>query len=309
MSVSGGSVVDISTTLASLDLKNPFMLASGIMDEDAGSIIRIMNAGAGAVVTKSIGLHPRPGYPNPTCIETECGFLNAMGLPNPGVKEYLEELSQLSSRKVPLICSIYGASVQEFAELAQQITSESVDAFELNLSCPHAKCYGLETGSDPSLVKSITSSVIKNTSLPVFVKLSPNVTNIVELALAAEHAGASGIVAINTVKAMAINIEVQQPILANSIGGYSGKAVKPIGVRCVYEITQKVSIPVIGVGGITTVQDAIEYFMAGATAVQVGSALYSQGLEVFSQLTEALQSWMKDHGVLNIAEIIGVAHP
>ena len=294
--------------MASLQLKNPTMLASGIMDEDAGSMQRIINCGAGAIVTKSIGLKSREGYPNPTLIELDCGVLNAMGLPNPGINNYSEEIKEIKHLNAPVIISIYGANANEFVKLSRLIQDYDVDALELNLSCPHAKGYGLEIGSDPDVVKEITSNVKDNVSVPVFVKLSPNVTNIVELAKAAESAHADGIVAINTVKAMKIDIKVKMPILSNKIGGYSGKAIKPIGVRCVYEIAENVDIPIVGVGGITTGEDAIEYFMAGATAVQIGTGIYYEGLDIFKKVCNEIKSWMKDHNYKKLSELTGVAH-
>jgi len=300
-------MVDTSTQIASLQLKNPTMLASGIMDEDAGSIQRIIESGAGAIVTKSIGLEPREGHPNPTLIELDHGVLNAMGLPNSGITNYGEELKALQRAKIPLIGSIYGANAQEFTKLSQQMADYGVDAVELNLSCPHVKGYGVEIGCDPNLIKKIVSQVKTTVDIPVFVKLSPNVTDIVELAKVAEAAKADGIVAINTVKAMKIDLEVKMPILANKMGGYSGKAIKPIGVRCVYEIAEHVKIPIIGVGGITTGEDAIEYFMAGASAVQIGTGVYYRGSDVFKTICHEIEQWMKGHNYKTLAELIGVA--
>jgi len=303
----GGLMVDLSTTIGSLRLKNPTMLASGIMDEDAGSMQRMIENGAGAIVTKSIGIQPRDGYANPTVIELECGLLNAMGLPNPGIDIYGEELQTLQDQTVPIIGSIYAATVDEFIVLAEKMQQFGVKALELNVSCPHAKQYGLEVGSDASLIHEIVSSIKQHCRLPVFVKVSPNIMNLVQIVQAAETAHADAIVAINTVKAMKIDIETAQPLLANKTGGYSGKAVKPIGIRCVYDIAHAVDIPVIGVGGIVTGQDAIEYLMAGASAVQIGSAVYYRGPEVFTLVCDEMKRWMKNHGYLAIKELIGVA--
>ena len=249
------------------------------MDEDAGSMKRIFSCGAAGIVTKSIGLQPRNGYPNPTLVELECGILNAMGLPNPGIKEFGEEIKQLKKAKIPVISSIFGSNSKEFVELGTQMQKYGADALELNMSCPHAKGYGLEIGSDPRLVKEITSAVKASTKIPVFVKISPNLQNIAEVARAAEDGNADGIVVINTVKAMKIDLELKIPVLGNKIGGYSGKAIKPIGVRCVYEVAQQVNIPIIGVGGITTGKDIMEYIMAGASAVQIGSGIYYRGID------------------------------
>jgi dihydroorotate dehydrogenase (NAD+) catalytic subunit len=300
-------MVDLSTTIGSLRLKNPTMLASGIMDEDAGSIQRMIQCGAGAIVTKSIGLQPREGYANPTVVELDYGFLNAMGLPNPGIDLYGEEMKELRTAKVPIIGSIYAADAEQFVTLAKKMQQFRASAIELNVSCPHAKHYGLEVGCDPTLVHEIVTAIKTQTSLPVFVKISPNLMNLTEIAQTIENAGADAIVAINTVKAMKIDLETATPVLANKTGGYSGKAIKPIGVRCVYDIAQTVDIPIIGVGGITTGEDALEYLMAGASAVQIGTAVYYRGPEVFKSICEEIRTWMKNHGYTSINQLIGAA--
>jgi dihydroorotate dehydrogenase (NAD+) catalytic subunit len=301
-------LVDLATKIASLKLKNPTILASGLMDEDAGSMKRIVNCGAGAVVTKSIGLKSREGYPNPTIVELECGILNAMGLPNPGINEFGEEIKKLKRLNAPIIGSVFGSNSKEFVELGKKMQSYGANALELNMSCPHAKGYGLEIGSDPRLVKEITSKVKESVEIPVFVKLSSNVANLGEIAKAAEKGNADGIVAINTIKAMKIDIELKIPVLANKIGGYSGKAIKPIGVRCVYEIAENVDIPIIGVGGVTTGEDALEYIMAGASAVQIGTGIYYRELDVFKKVCKEMENWMKKHSVKKLSELIGAAH-
>jgi len=300
--------VNLATKIASLKLENPTILASGIMDEDAGSMQRVFNSGAGAIVTKSIGLEPREGYPNPTVVELEHGILNAMGLPNPGIEAFADELHKLRKINVPVIGSIFGSNANEFVKLAEKMQNYGADAVELNMSCPHAKGYGIEIGSDSKIVKEITSKVKNSIKIPVFVKLSPNLTNIVDIAKSAEAGNADGIVAINTVKAMKIDLELKMPVLANKIGGYSGRAIKPVGIRCVYEISKNVDIPVIGVGGITTGEDAIEYFMAGASAVQIGSGIYYRGIDVFKNICDEIELWMEEYGYKNLQEIIGAAH-
>lgn len=300
--------MDIRTTIGKLRLKNPTMLASGIMDEDAGSIQRMINCGAGAIVTKSIGMQPRGGYANPTVVELEYGLLNAMGLPNPGIEHYGQEMKKLQKSKIPIIGSIFGATAEEFVSLALKMEQYGATGIELNMSCPHAKRYGLEVGCDTILLENIVSSVASQVHIPVFVKVSPNVMNLIEIAQAAENGNADGIVAINTVKGMKIDIETTYPILSNRIGGYSGKAIKPIGIRCVYDLAQHIDIPIIGVGGITTGEDAIEYFMAGASAIQVGSAVYYRGVDVFAKICTEIEVWMKAHGYKKISELIGAVH-
>jgi len=278
------------------------------MDEDAGSMQRIFNSGAGAIVTKSIGLESRNGYPNPTVVELEHGILNAMGLPNSGIDSFKEELFELKKLNVPVIGSIFGKNEKEFVKLAEKIQKFGADAVELNLSCPHVKGYGLEIGSDPKLVKDITLKVKNEIEIPVFIKLSPNTTNIIDIAKSAEAGNADAIVAINTVKAMKIDLELKMPVLSNKIGGYSGKAIKPIGIRCVYEISKNIDIPVIGVGGITTGLDAIEYFLAGASAVQIGSGIYYRGIEIFKIICDEIEKWMIEQGYKDLSEVIGAAH-
>jgi len=278
------------------------------MDEDAGSMKRIFNSGAGAVVTKSIGLEPREGYPNPTVIELEHGILNAIGLPNPGIENFKDEILIIKKSNIPVIGSIFGSNYKEFVKLSTKMQNYGVDALELNMSCPHAKGYGLEIGSDPDLVKEITKKVKRSTKIPVFIKISPNLSNLIEIASSAEEGNADGIVAINTVRAMKIDLELQMPVLSNKIGGYSGNAIKPIGIRCVYEISKNVDIPVIGVGGVTTGEDVIEYFMAGASAVQIGSGIYYRGVDVFKKILIEIKTWMKDHNYENPTELIGVAN-
>ena len=278
------------------------------MDEDAGSMKRIADCGAGAIVTKSIGLKPREGYPNPTIVELEYGLLNAMGLPNPGIENFSEEIKKLKQPKVPIIGSIFGSNENEFVELAKKMESYGADAVELNMSCPHAKGYGAEIGSDPKLVNEITSKVKDSIRIPVFVKLSPNLMNIVDIAKAAEKGNADGLVAINTVKAMKIDLDLKMPVLANKVGGYSGKAIKPIGIRCVYDISENVNIPVIGVGGVTDGEDALEYIMAGASAVQIGSGLYYREIDIFKKICKEIEAWMKENNYNNLTELVGVAH-
>lgn len=278
------------------------------MDEDAGSMIRVFNSGAAAIVTKSIGLEPRKGYLNPCVIELECGLLNAMGLPNPGIEEFTTELIKLKKSKVTIIGSIFGSNSKEFTLLGTKMQEAGVCALELNMSCPHAKGYGIEIGSDEKLVEKITANVKSSVSIPVFVKISPNLTDVIKIAQSAERGGADAIVAINTLKAMKIDIETRRPILSNKIGGYSGKAIKPIGIRCVFEIYKKVNIPIIGVGGISTGEDVIEYIMAGASAVQIGSAVYSREINVFKKICIEIKNWMKTNNYKKLDELIGVAN-
>ena len=298
----------LATELAGLKLANPTMLASGILGYTGLSLKTVIEAGAGAVVTKSMGLEPRTGYANPTVVQTDCGLLNAMGLPNPGISHFKQEMKQLKDSGAPTIVSIYGYSSEEFAKVAETAAAMGADAVELNVSCPHVKKAGAEIGCDPVLLTEIVKAVKKAVSVPVFVKLTPNVTNIAEIAKAAEEAGADAITAINTVKAMSIETETGRPLLANKFGGLSGPAIKPIAVRCVYDVYRSVDVPVIGCGGVSSWQDAIEFMLAGASAVQIGTAIAFKGPEVFSSVAKGIDDYVKRKGFKNVKEIVGQAH-
>ena len=298
----------LTTEIAGLKLANPTMLASGILGYTGLSLKSIIEAGAGAVVTKSMGLEPRTGYPNPTVVQTDCGLLNAMGLPNPGISHFKEEMKEIKSTGVPTILSIYGYSSEEFVKVAETAVTMGADAVELNVSCPHVEKAGAEIGCDPMLLTEIVKEVKKQVNIPVIVKLTPNVANIGEIAKAAEKAGADAITAINTVKAMAIEIETGRPILANKFGGLSGPAIKHIAIRCVYDVYQSVDVPVIGCGGITTWQDAIEFMLAGASAVQIGTAIAFKGVSVFSSVAKGIDTYLKNKSFKNVKELVGLAH-
>lgn len=296
------------TEIAGLKLANPTMLAAGILGLTGSSLRSVVEAGAGAVVTKSVGLKPREGYPNPTVVEVECGLLNAVGLPNPGIHNFGEEIREVKETGVPIIVSVYGYSSEEFAEVAKIAIEAGADALELNVSCPHIEETGAEIGSNPELVAEVVGEVKKKVDKPVFVKLTPNVANIAEIARAAVEAGADAITAINTVRAMAIEIETTRPLLANRIGGLSGPAIKPIAVRCVYEIYREVDVPVIGCGGITTWRDAVEFMLAGASAVQIGTAIAFKGLGVFKSVTRGINAYVRKRGFGSVREIVGLSH-
>ncbi len=301
-------MVDLKTSVGKLEMRNPTMLASGILGETGELLLRVAGSGAGAVVTKSIGLEPREGHPNPTVVEMEHGLLNAVGLANPGIEVFKEEMDVATKAEVPVIGSIFGKDAGEFAQLAVKMEEYGADAVELNLSCPHAEGLGYEIGSEPKNVEEITKEVKGSVKIPVFPKLTPNVKSIVELADAAAKGGADAVVAINTVRAMAISPEARMPILANKIGGLSGTAIRPIGVRCVYEIWKDVPIPVIGVGGISTGMDALEYLMAGASAVQIGSGVWIGGPEVFSRICAEIEEFMDRNGHRSLNDVLGAVH-
>ena len=301
-------MVDLRTEIAGVRLRNPTMLASGFLDETGGSLLRVFKSGAGAVVTKSIGPEPREGYANPTVVQLDTGLLNAVGLPNPGIEAFTHELKEALAGHAVIVGSVYGKDAAEYARVASRMEEAGVAAIEMNLSCPHAKGLGTEIAESEEAVRDFTRAVKDAVDLPVFPKLSPNVADIASFAVAAEKGGADGIVAINTVKAMAIAPELRLPILANRFGGLSGPAIRPIGVRAVFDIYEKVDIPVIGVGGVDSGSAALEYIMAGASAVQIGTALVSQGLGVFERVTKEMNSVLEDIGFKSVAEAIGVAH-
>lgn len=268
---------------------------------------RVAKAGAGAVVTKSIGVEPRLGYPSPTVVDIDGGLLNAVGLPNPGIEEYGHEVEVALQGGVPVIGSIFAGDADGFATLAKGMQSYGVQALELNLSCPHVQAVGTEIGTDPDLVRKIIRAVKAVATVPVFAKLSPNVADIGALAAAAVNAGADGITAINTVKAMAIVPELRRPLLGNRVGGLSGPPIKPIGLRAVYEIRERVPAPIMGVGGISSGRDAIEYIMAGASAVQIGTAIRDQGLGVFGRICREIEEFMEAEGFRTVKEMVAVA--
>lgn len=301
-------MVDLRTEIAGVRLRNPTMLASGFLDETGGSLARVFHAGAGAVVTKSIGPEPREGYANPTIVELDAGLLNAVGLPNPGIAEFEQEVKEALSARAVVIGSVYGKDAAEFATVASRMADLGVVAIELNLSCPHAKGLGTEVAQSEEAVREFTRAVKDAVDVPVFPKLSPNVADIASFAVAAEKGGADGIVAINTVKAMAIAPELKMPVLANTYGGLSGPAIRPIGVRAVYEIYEKVHVPIIGVGGVDSGRAALEYVMAGARAIQVGTVLVNRGLGAFEQITKEMSNLLEEVGFKSVAEAVGVAH-
>ncbi len=293
--------------LNGIRFRNPLILASGILDESGETMLRVARAGAGGIVTKSIGMNERAGYENPVVYELpdSQGLLNAIGLANPGIENYGEEMRIAKEGGVPIIGSIFGSTLEEFAYLAKKMEEYGADAIELNLSCPHAKGYGMEVGVDKELVEEIVGEVKRSVRIPVWAKLTPNTHDIVGIAKAAEKADA--LVLINTVRGMAIDIDARIPVLSNRFGGLSGPCIKPIGVRAVYEVRAEMDKPIVGVGGITTGRDALEYIMAGANAVQIGTAVYLRSLEVFSLVAEEMNEWMERNGVESIDEIVGVA--
>lgn len=298
----------LSVNIANLRLRNPTMLSAGILGLSGKSLRRVWESGAGAVVTKSLGIKPRMGNPNPTIVDLGYGFINAMGLPNPGVNFFTKEV-ELAKKggNLTLIASIFGDSPTEFTKVAKIIENSGVDGIELNVSCPNVEKFGLEICQDHLLLHKIIKSVKSKVKIPVFTKLTPNTSDITSLAKIAEDAGTDGIVATNTLRAMAIDVETGIPILSNIIGGFSGPALKPIAIRCVYEIAKVVDIPIIGCGGVSNWKDAVEFLLAGASAVQIGTAIAHKDLKIFRDIVKGIYNYLKNKN-LNVSEIIGTSH-
>ncbi|MBT0159216.1 dihydroorotate dehydrogenase [Candidatus Bathyarchaeota archaeon A05DMB-2] len=299
----------LSTSFAGLKLRNPTALASGILGYTAESLQRVVEGGAGAVVTKSVGAAPRMGYANPTVVQANCGLVNAMGLPNPGIDEFVEEIAHAKIiLQAPLIVSVFGYSAEEYALVAEKAVAAGAEALELNVSCPHVKQTGSEIGQNPRILAEVVAKVKGAVQVPVIVKLSPNVTDMAETARVAVKAGADALTAINTVKAMAIDVDTTLPVLSNTRGGLSGPAIKPIALRCVYDLYETVETPIIGCGGITTWKDAVEFFLAGAIAVQVGTAVALENPNVFHAINRGVKAYLKKKGYGSVKEIVGIAH-
>lgn len=298
---------DLSVEFAGIKLPNPTILASGILGVSGEILIRVSRAGAGAVVTKSFNRKGREGYRNPSFIEVRGGFLNALGIPNPGMEEMREEVETASKQGVPVIASVFGFDAEEFAEAAANGERGGAIAVELNVSCPHVKEVGVEIGQRPKVVAEVTQTVKSRVHVPVFVKLSPNVADITEVARAAESAGADGITAINTILGTAVDIESGFPILGGVLGGLSGPAIHPIALRAVYQIRRAVHIPIIGVGGIEDWKGAVQMMMAGASAVQLGSVITSKGLDVFQEVTTGIEKFLERKGYSTVREIVSMA--
>lgn len=295
-----------------MKLSNPLFLAAGILGTIASSMKMVARAGAGGIVTKSFSIEANDGYDNPTIVKIEGGVINSVGLASPGVEAKKEELKDLNEirDKTPVIASIYGDSEEVFSDVANQ-TKDYVDAFELNVSCPHAKCgFGSNIGENPELTHDIVSSVKDNIKdVPIIVKLTPNVTDITEIAKAAEDAGADALTLINSVgPGLRIDYKTARPILNNVFGGIAGPMIKPIALKCVYKTYEAVDIPLFGVGGIRTYKDALEFLYAGASLLQIGTSIMYEGPEIFKNITHDLSNFLEENGYKNVEEIIGLSH-
>jgi len=299
----------LNTSLCGIELENPLMLAAGILGSHASSMNLILNAGAGAVVSKSFSKESNEGYNNPTTVEVEGGIINAVGLSSPGVDAFCEELELVNRDKGCSIASIYGSNGEEFAYVARKI-KDLVDMIELNVSCPHAmEGYGASIGENPDLTKTIVEAVKEVVDIPVLTKLTPNVSDIKEIAIAAEEGGADGLTLINSLgPGMKIDIVTGNPILSNKFGGMSGPAIKPIAIRCVYDCYEATDIPIVGVGGVRNYEDVIEFLYAGASAVQIGTSIMYEGPDIFGRISTDLYEFLDDGNFSSISDMVGFAH-
>jgi len=295
---------DLTVRLGKLRLRNPTILASGVLS--SGSLLRrALREGAGGVVTKSLTKERREGYPTPVVVGVKGGLVNAVGLANPGAREYLEqELPRAKGGGGPVIVSLAGGKTEEFVELASMAEEAGADAVELNLSCPHVKGHGLEIGRDPGLVRETVGETRGVLNIPLFVKLGFS-DRLLDSSLSAEKAGADGVVVLNTLPAMVVDVYARRPVLSHRTGGLSGPALHPVALYCVYELHHHLSIPIIGCGGVEDWRTAVEFLLVGARAVQVGSAVVTRGLGVFSEICRGLSTYLKEEGLHSIGSLVG----
>ncbi|MBA2174238.1 dihydroorotate dehydrogenase [Halobacillus locisalis] len=297
----------MKVTLPGLDLKNPIMPASGCFGFGKEFAQFYDLSELGAVIMKAATQEQRFGNGTPRVAEASSGMLNAIGLQNPGVDNIIErEIPFLQTKDIPIIANVAGSTIEEYVKVAIKI-SRHVHALELNISCPNVKEGGVQFGTDPELAARVTRQVVEASAVPVYVKLSPNVTDIVAIAKAVEGAGASGLSMINTLTGMRINLQTRKPIIANQIGGLSGAAIKPVAIRMIHQVYTAVNIPIIGMGGVETADDVIEFMLAGASAVAIGSANFKNPL-ICKEIIDQLPHTLERYGFSTITEVIGGAH-
>ena len=299
-------LANLSVQIGTLTLKNPVMTASGTFGygQEFEQFVDLKRLGA--VIVKGISLRPKAGNPPPRIVETACGMLNAIGLQNVGVDRFItEKIPYLTQLGVPAIVNILGDSVEEYGEISCRLRGvPGIAAIEVNISCPNVKKGGVAFGGDPAMAALVTRTVKKQSQVPVIVKLSPNVTDVTSIARAVEEAGADSVSLINTLIGMAINLKTKRPALANIIGGLSGPAIKPVALRMVYQVSKAVKIPVIGIGGIQSAEDALEFMLAGATAIQVGTANFVN-TRISEEIVDGIEEYAKKENLSSIREIIG----
>ncbi len=305
-------MVNLETTFCGLKLRNPTILASGVLGVNPATMARVYAKGAGMITLKSISHETRKGFPNPTMLGTKHYFMNAVGLSGVGVDNSEKVVKQLKAAGIPIIASIFSCSFAKAAEVGAKFEAFGADMLEINVSCPNivpGEGIGTAIGVEAELTAQITADVRKQTTIPLLVKLTPNVTDIVSIAKAAVAAGADGLVAGNTFgPGLKIDIETGQPVLFNKFGGVSGPGIFPLALAIVYKLYEAVKVPIIGMGGITTYQDALEMVMAGATGIGIGTAVYYEGMDVFQKVVAGMTEWMEAHGYHSLDEIRGMAH-
>jgi dihydroorotate dehydrogenase (NAD+) catalytic subunit len=297
---------DLKVNLGAIELQNPVMTASGTFGyaREFEGLVDLNRLGA--IIVKGLSLKPTKGNPPPRIVETPCGMLNAIGLENVGIDVFVQEkLPFLQTLFPPIFANIYGTSIEEYAELAARVDElEAISGVEVNISCPNVKAGGLAFGADPNSAFKVVKAVRKKTSKQLIVKLSPNVTDIIIIARSAEEAGADSLSLINTITGMAIDIETRRPKIANITGGLSGPAIKPVALRMVWQVAQAAKIPVIGIGGIMTAGDALEFFIAGATAVQIGTANFANPRATLD-IIDGIEKFLAQNKIGRVADIIG----
>ena len=298
-------MIKTAVTLAGVELKNPVMTASGTFGSGAEYSEFIDLNKLGAVVTKGVANVPWPGNPTPRVAETASGMLNAIGLQNPGIDVFCErDIPFLKKYDTKIIVNVCGKSTEDYCEVVERLGNEPVDLLEINVSCPNVKEGGIAFGQDPKALEAITKEVKKYAKQPIIMKLSPNVTDITEMAKAAEAGGADILSLINTLTEMKIDIYKKTFALANKTGGMSGPAVKPVAVRMVYQVAQAVKLPIIGMGGISTAEDALEFILAGASAVSVGTANFFNPYAA-EEVVRGIEDYMKSQKTEDICQLIG----
>jgi len=297
---------DLSVDIGGLRIKNPVITASGTFGYGTELTPFYDPSILGALIVKGLSLKPMPGNPPPRIVETSCGLLNAIGLANIGIEAFIEEkLPSLATIKAPIITNIYGHAIEEYAQMAKRIEKvDRIAAIEINISCPNVEQGGMVFGTDPDSAAMVTDQVVRNTTKPVIVKLTPNVTDISPIARAVESAGARAISITNTVLGMAVDVATRRPKLANTIGGLSGPAIKPIALYLVHKVVATVRIPVIGLGGIMDYQDALEFLLVGAKAIQVGTANFIDPKAPI-KIISGLSHFCERENISNINQIIG----
>lgn len=299
---------DLTVDLGGIKMSNPVAVASGTFGYGREYEDYLDIAAVGAVIVKGTTLEARLGNPPPRIIETPAGMLNAIGLENPGVEVFLHDhLPYLRDKGVTVIANLAGNSIEDYAAVSACLEGHAgIAGIELNISCPNVKKGGLQFGTDPWMVQQVVAAVKKETSLPVMPKLSPNVTNIVEIAHAAREGGADALSMINTLMGMAIDVEHRRPVLANIFGGLSGPAIKPVALRMIYQVHREMDIPILGGGGIMNARDALEFILAGASAVSIGTGNFVNPQAAFDVL-KGIQDYMQVYGVQRIADLVGKA--